>query len=279
MPGDPGWEMFQKGAKFVQLKESQWPQMESTTKLTMASEIALGAFTVERYRLKVKDNLWGMRITSKLEHWDGKLRRIAYFMKTGRGILKYHYEGRMNAPKLKEYIPRIPDLYEAEMMFVREIQAKHFPEEIDLLLRIGIRDPNAQPELRKRNSSLLSINPFVDAQGVLQARGRLEFSTLRSFDSKHPMILPSHKEALESLIRKEHVQQLHAGINHIMASLRTIFFYHWRMCYSWTSHSKMHHVPKSLQKAPKSKDGTTSGRAVGCMLTLRSNRCRHVWTL
>jgi hypothetical protein len=130
----------------------------------------------------------------------------------------------MDAPQLMEYIPRIPDLYEAELMLVREIQAKHFPEEIDLLLRIGIRDPDDQPELRKRNSSLLSINPFVDAQGVLRAGGHLEFSTLRSYDRKHPMILPSHQEAVESLIRKEHVQQLQAGVNHIMASLRKKFF-------------------------------------------------------
>jgi hypothetical protein len=141
-------------------------------------------------------------------------------VKTGRKMLKYYYEGRMDVLQLKVCIPRIPDLYEAEMTLVREIQAKHFPEEIDLLLRVGIRNPDDQPELRKQNSSLLSMNPFIDIQGVLQAGGRLEFSTLRSYNRKHPMILPSNEEAVESLIRKEHTQQLHAGVNHTMASLR-----------------------------------------------------------
>jgi hypothetical protein len=46
----------------------------------------------------------------------------------------------------------------------------------------------------------------------------------RSFKSKHPAILPSHDEAVESLIRKEHVQQLHARVNHTMASLRKTIF-------------------------------------------------------
>jgi hypothetical protein len=71
---------------------------------------------------------------------------------------------------------------------------------------------------------MLSINPFVDAQGVLRAGGRLEFSTLCSYDRKHPMVLPSHEGAVESLIRKEHVQQLHAEVNHIIAFLRKTFF-------------------------------------------------------
>jgi hypothetical protein len=115
----------------------------------VTSEIAIGAFTVEKYRLKVKDDLWATHMTAKLEHWDSKLCRIAYFLKTGRKMLKYYYEERMDVPQLKVCISRIPDLYEAELTLVREIQAKHFPEEIDLLLRIGIGDPDDQLELRR----------------------------------------------------------------------------------------------------------------------------------
>jgi hypothetical protein len=91
-------------------------------------------------------------------------------------------------------------------------------------LRLNIRDPLARAELRKQDSRLLTLNPFVDAMGVLRAGGRLELSESRSFESKHPAILPGHDETVESLIRKEHVQQLHAGVNHTLSSLRKKFF-------------------------------------------------------
>jgi hypothetical protein len=107
---------------------------------------------------------------------------------------------------------------------MREIQAKHFSDEINFLLKLDIRNPEARPELRKRNSNLLAMNPFVDFQGILRAGGRLELSESHSFESKHPMILPSHDEAVESLIRREYNLQLHAGVNHTLASLRKTFF-------------------------------------------------------
>jgi hypothetical protein len=64
----------------------------------------------------------------------------------------------------------------------------------------------------------------VDDDGILCAGGRLEFSTVIPFESKCPMILPSHGEAIESLVRREHELQLHAGVNHTLASLRKKFF-------------------------------------------------------
>jgi hypothetical protein len=93
------------------------------------------------------------------------------------------------------------EIHEAEITLVREIQAKYFHEEIKFLLKLNIRDPLAQTELRKQDSHLLTLNPFVDVMGVLRADGRLKLSEWRSFESKHPAILPSHDKAVESLIR------------------------------------------------------------------------------
>jgi hypothetical protein len=138
--------------------------------------------------------------------------------------LEYHHNGRTTRPTLEDGIPGAAELQDAETTLVREIQAKNFPEEIKLLLKLNIRNPEARPELRKRNSRLLTFNPFMDEQGVLRAGGRLELSESRSFESKHPAILPSHVEAVEALIRKEHKLQLHAGINHMLAALRKKFF-------------------------------------------------------
>jgi hypothetical protein len=111
-----------------------------------------------------------------------------------------------------------------EITLVREIQAIPFSEEIDLLLKLNVRDPDAHPELRKQNSTLLAMDPFVDESGVLRAGGRLELSTTISLESKCLMILPSHDVAVECLVCKEHCLQLHAGVNHTLAALRKKFF-------------------------------------------------------
>jgi hypothetical protein len=140
-----------------------------------------------------------MRMTTKLEHWDRKLCRIAHFIKTGRALLEYHHNGRTTRPTLRDGIPGAAELQDAETTLVREISAKNFPEEIKLLLKLNIRNPEARPELRKRNSRLLTSNPFMDEQGVLRAGGRLELSESHSFESKHPAILLSHEEAVGSI--------------------------------------------------------------------------------
>jgi hypothetical protein len=139
-------------------------------------------FSISQYEARVERDLWAMRMTTKLEHWDRKLCRIAHFIKTGRALLQYHHNGRTTRPTLRDGIPGAAELQDAETTLVREIQAKNFPEEIKLLLKLNIRNPEAQPELRKRNSLLLTLNPFMDEQGVLRAGGRLELSVSRSFE-------------------------------------------------------------------------------------------------
>lgn len=70
-------------------------------------------------------------------------------------------------------------------------------------------------------SSILSLNPFVDEDGILRARGRLQNSLL-SYEEKNPVILP-YKDHLTSLvINDSHKQCMHGGIqltlNHIRQS-------------------------------------------------------------
>ena len=40
------------------------------------------------------------------------------------------------------------------------------------------------------NSKIVSLSPFIDANGVMRAKGRLERANL-SYETKHPIILPS----------------------------------------------------------------------------------------
>lgn len=68
-------------------------------------------------------------------------------------------------------------------------------------------------------NSLLSLNPFLDNDGILRVGGRIQNSEF-SFDKKHPIILhPSH--FLTKLIfNYEHIRLLHCGPNHLLSSIR-----------------------------------------------------------
>lgn len=76
--------------------------------------IQLQAFTVEKYNVKVRNDLWAMRMTEKLDVWVRKLRRIAYYVKVGRELLKYFHEGRTTVPNLEVCVPGTSGLHDAE---------------------------------------------------------------------------------------------------------------------------------------------------------------------
>jgi hypothetical protein len=158
-PGDPNWELFLKGPEFLRLDESFWPQTNLTPANKGIPEVVFNVFLVSQYEARVEKDLWAMHMTTKLEHWDRKLCRIAHFIKTGRALLEYHHNGRTTSPTLKDGIPGAAELQGAKTTLVHEIQAKNFSEEIKLLSKLNIRNPEARPELRKRNSRLLTLNP------------------------------------------------------------------------------------------------------------------------
>ncbi|XP_066585496.1 uncharacterized protein [Prorops nasuta] len=68
------------------------------------------------------------------------------------------------------------------------------------------------------SSRLLSLAPFLDAQGILRVGGRLQHSFL-SDNQKHPIILPTNY-LTELLIRHIHITTLHGGLQLTLTVLR-----------------------------------------------------------
>ena len=104
--------------------------------------------TAGAWKLLVKEAPWAMRLTEKLGDWPAKLRRIAYFLKAGRALVKWRSTRRKIKVCLEEVVPTLSDLQEVELILVREVQMKHFQKEIETLFRLGVRDPLARKELR-----------------------------------------------------------------------------------------------------------------------------------
>ena len=72
------------------------------------------------------------------------------------------------------------------------------------------------------SSSLLSLHPFLDKEGLLRVGGRQEHSKL-SYSKRHPLILNGKHPITKLLIRSEHRRLLHGGPSLVITSLSRRF--------------------------------------------------------
>jgi len=69
------------------------------------------------------------------------------------------------------------------------------------------------------SSTLKPPHSFIDKEGLLRVGGRLLQSTL-SYQTMHPMILPSNHHFTKLVVSAEHIKLHHAGPQLLIASLR-----------------------------------------------------------
>ena len=73
-----------------------------------------------------------------------------------------------------------------------------------------------------KSGCLISLNPFLDSEGVLHVGGRESHSNL-SFSRQHPIILHGKCPLTKLIIRSEHLRMLHAGPTLLSCSLNRRF--------------------------------------------------------
>ena len=72
-----------------------------------------------------------------------------------------------------------------------------------------------------KNSSLKKLNLFLDSNGLLRIKGRLQYSNM-SYDSKHPIIiLNCHVAKLK--MQFQHNILKHAGVHTLMSTIRNSY--------------------------------------------------------
>lgn len=73
------------------------------------------------------------------------------------------------------------------------------------------------------NSKLVSLNPFIDKDGVIRVGGRLVNANL-PHDQKHPKILPDKHDVTKLVVTYYHLINLHASISLTIAATRLSFW-------------------------------------------------------
>ena len=106
------------------------------------------------------------------------------------------------------------ELIYAHNIVIRLVQQKHFPDELTAL-------KCDKPVSRK--SKLLSLNPFLDSDGVIRVGGRLQHATMDDY-AKHPIILPPYSHHTKLLIHSSHMDHFHGGNKLIWCHLRSRYY-------------------------------------------------------
>ena len=105
----------------------------------------------------------------------------------------------------------VDELEDASRSWIRHGQTEGFQTEVDLLVK-GKDVPSS--------SKLAGLRPFMDEDGVIRARSRLQHAEYLSYDARYPIILPRRTWVTKLIVRAYHGRDGHAkGTNHTLSAL------------------------------------------------------------
>ena len=110
----------------------------------------------------------------------------------------------------------VDELENAQMKLISYVQRECFPEEIACRSK-----PHATPV--KKSSRLSKLAPFMGKEGLLRVGGRIDRASI-SFDSRHPVIIPSKHHVVELVIRHFHERDGHIGARSVLAAVQQEFW-------------------------------------------------------
>ena len=182
------------------LTEDIWPNVERSTVITDLEEV----ITENTVCLSVHESVNSLIDLEQYIDLGKALRVTAYalrFIKNCKN--KQKAKGPLNTEEI--------DL--AKVKLIHCIQCEVFSVEIKELL-----ENKSIPQ----GAKLRKLDPFIDGEGLLRIKGRLEFSIL-DYDTKHPVIIP-RGQCAKLAIRFQHKFLKHAGVGTVTSSLRNNFW-------------------------------------------------------
>lgn len=144
-----------------------------------------------------------LELVSKFSSWSKLTRVTAWCLRFFRNCSK------IPSKRIKGVLTS-EELEMATTLIVKIVQSDQFSEELSCLQK-------GRPI--KSRSKVLSLNPVLDATGIMRVGGRLRNSNL-PLDKKYPVLLPKDHHVTNLIVRHYHITHLHAGPQLLLCAIR-----------------------------------------------------------
>ncbi|XP_063537706.1 uncharacterized protein LOC134747069 [Cydia strobilella] len=190
-----GCSAWWQGPTFLQGPEASWPSLSSTPKQDPQELPELKVHTVT-----ITEPFIQFSNFSKL----CRLQRALAFV--------YRFLNNCREPNNKVSGPlQVNELNKSFDTLVKISQNESFGNEISLL---------ENKKTLNRKSNIISLDPFLDTQGILRVGGRLAGASVYTFDKRHPIILHANHPFTKLLFRQEHQLLFHAAPQLLLGAIK-----------------------------------------------------------
>ncbi|XP_062528845.1 uncharacterized protein LOC134200289 isoform X1 [Bombyx mori] len=189
--------LWWNGAPFLMQPEGEWPGHHIVPTTLPETKVSLSLQCDENIEFVL------FRTCSKLH----KMQRIMAF------VMRFIQNCKSKSNKIKGSLT-LKELINSFFTLAKLSQRDSFKQDIHSLKTSGCLN---------RKSRIISLNPFLDTDGVLRVGGRLH-KALVPYNQKHPIIIDSKHIFTKLLFKHEHVRLLHCGPLQLLSLIREDFW-------------------------------------------------------
>ena len=204
------------GPAFLKEAQSKWPLTKESGEITPAPVL-----------LEIKSNLTvadtspciKVEILSVLFNRYSTLRKL---QTTAAWLLRFRGKLRKISQTTVQNTLSAFELKGALLALIRTAQWASYPQLMQALGRSSATK-DLPPAARQQWTSMKSLNPFLDEEGLLRVGGRLQNAGL-SYSQTHPLVLPRRHALTGFLVRHCHVNSAHMGFRYVLGKLRECYW-------------------------------------------------------
>lgn len=200
-----------KGPAFLYQSEENWPTEVTTIEPDTPEEMKIHCM----YARFVQPSII---VPERFSNWNRMVRALAYV---------FHYvkilRAKIRNEEFPSYILSQDELNKSKNLILRQAQNEGYPNEMTILKR------NQEVHATKRltipkTSSLISCSPYLDDNGLLRMRGRIDAASVISFDQKRPIIMPKNNTITNLLVDSYHRMFLHRNYETVINEIKQRYY-------------------------------------------------------
>ena len=190
------------GPNWLCKPKSEWPEFSVSTSSTVAAVEATHMSVVRHHKVLTSSQ---STLPFDLERFSSlfKLLKVTVF------CLRFFF--KLRKEHTSTGIPTSKELSAAQNRWILALQQTHFGETFQALRQ------------QKKTSIAKQLDVFLDEEGFLRCGGRLANAPL-TYGAKFPLLLPSHSDFTNLLIKQLHETNAHVGAKSTLSAIRQQFW-------------------------------------------------------